>query len=59
MLIDEVERLKKLVAMIHALEDTLMNTSFMPLPEQKKVHEEIRALKDEMDTLEKRTRRKV
>jgi cell division protein FtsB len=58
MLIDEIERIKKLVAKIHALEDKLMNTSFMPMAEQKKLHDEIRALKDEMDMLEKRTRRK-
>ncbi len=58
MLIDELERIKKLVASIHALEDKLVNTSFMPLSEQKKLHDEIRKLKDEMDILEKRTRRK-
>lgn len=58
MLIDELERIKKLVASIRALEDKLVNTSFMPLPEQKRLHDEIRKLKGEMDMLEKRTRRK-
>ena len=34
------------------------STIFMPMAEQKKLHDEIRTLKDEMDMLEKRTRRK-
>lgn len=58
MLTDAIDRIKRLVATIHKLEDKLMNTSFMPLAEQQKVHDEIRKLKDEMDMLEKRTRRK-
>lgn len=58
MLIDEIDRIKKLIAKIHALEDTLMKASFMPLAEQKRLHDDIRKLKDELDMLEKRTRRK-
>ncbi len=52
------ERVKNIVTRIKALEDKLMNTNFMPLPEQKKVHEEIKRLREEMAILEKRTRTK-
>lgn len=58
MLINEIDRIKKLVAAIRALEDKLVSASFMPMSEQAKLHAEIRKLKDEMDMLEKRTRRK-
>jgi hypothetical protein len=51
------ERIKSLVNNIQKLEDKLMNTGFLPMSEQQKIHEEIRKLKDEMDKLERRTRK--
>ena len=50
------ERIKNLVNNIQKLEDKLMNTGFLPMSEQKKIHDEIKKLKDEMDALERRTR---
>ena len=50
------ERIKALVNSIQKLEDKLINTGFLPMSEQKKIHEEIRKLKEEMDKLERRTR---
>ena len=50
------ERIKNLVNNIQKLEDKLMNTGFLPMSEQQKIHEEIRKLKEEMDKLERRTR---
>ena len=50
------ERIKALVNSIQKLEDKLMNTRFLPMSEQQKIHEEIRKLKEEMDKLERRTR---
>ena len=57
MLINQLDRIRKIVSRIHELEDKLMNTSFMPMSEQQKIHEEIRRLKEEMTTLEKQTRK--
>ena len=51
------ERIKTLVKKIQTLEDRLMNTAFLPMSEQQKIHAEIKKLKDEMDTLERRTRK--
>ena len=51
------ERIKNLVNNIQKLEDKLMNTGFLPMSEQKKIHDEIKKLKDEMDALERRTRK--
>jgi polyhydroxyalkanoate synthesis regulator phasin len=50
------ERIKALVNSIQKLEDKLMNTGHLPMSEQKKIHEEIRKFKEEMDKLERRTR---
>ena len=36
----------------------LVNTSFMPLSEQKKLHDEIKKLREEINVLERRTRPK-
>lgn len=58
MLINELDSIKKLVAQIHQLEDKLVNTSFMPLSEQKKLHDEIKKLREEINVLERRTRPK-
>ncbi|GEM_PF-6655059 len=58
MLMNELDRIKKLVAQIHTLEDKLVNTSFMPMSEQKKLHDEIKRLREEINLLEKRTRPK-
>ncbi|HRK37530.1 MAG TPA: hypothetical protein PK347_04010 [Burkholderiaceae bacterium] len=55
---NELDRIKKLVAQIHTLEDKLVNTSFMPMSEQKKLHDEIKRLREEINLLEKRTRPK-
>lgn len=57
MLINQLDRIKKLVFGIQALEDRLMKASFMPLSEQQKIHGEIRKLKEELTILEKRTRK--
>lgn len=51
------ERIKALVKNIQTLEDKLMNSGYLPMSEQTKIHEEIRKLKDEMDKLERRTRK--
>ena len=52
-----IERVKTLVKNIQTLEDKLMNTSYLPMAEQQKIHAEIKKLKDEMDKLERRTRK--
>jgi hypothetical protein len=51
------ERIKTLVNNIQKLEDKLMNAGFLPMSEQQKIHAEIKKLKDEMDALERRTRK--
>jgi hypothetical protein len=51
------ERIKLLVKNIQTLEDKLMNTRFLPMSEQQKIHAEIKKLRDEMDKLERRTRK--
>ena len=51
------ERIKTLVKNIQTLEDKLMNTRFLPMAEQQKLHAEIKKFKDEMDKLERRTRK--
>lgn len=51
------ERIKSLVKNIQTLEDKLMNTGYLPMSEQNKIHDEIRKLKEEMDKLERRTRK--
>lgn len=58
MLISQLDRVKTLVKKIKDLEDRLVNTSFMSLKDQQKLHEEIKRLRDEMDLLEKRTRQR-
>ena len=50
-------RVKKIVTTIQQLEDKLMSTSFLPMTEQQKIHEEIKLLKEEMALLERRTRK--
>lgn len=51
------ERIKTLVNNIQKLEDKLMNTAFLPMSEQQKIHAELKKYKDEMDMLERRTRK--
>ncbi len=51
------ERIKTLVKNIQTLEDKLMNSSFLPMSEQQKIHAEIKKYKEEMDMLERRTRK--
>ncbi|MDD2741567.1 MAG: hypothetical protein PHV02_04790 [Rhodocyclaceae bacterium] len=51
------ERIKTLVNNIQKLEDKLMNTGFLPMSEQQKIHTEIKKLKEEMEKLERRTRK--
>lgn len=58
MLIDQIDRVKGLVKKIQELEHKLVNTSFMPLEEQRKLHDEIRRYKEEMALLEQRTRQR-
>ena len=43
---------------INELENKLMNSSFMPMVEQKKIHDEIKKYKAEMELLERRTKPK-
>lgn len=52
------ERIKTLVNTIQKLEDKLMHTAFLPMSELQKIHDEIKKLKNEMETLERRTRKK-
>jgi hypothetical protein len=52
-----IERIRTLVKNIQTLEDKLMNTAFLPMSEQQKIHAEIKKLKEEMDKLERRTRK--
>ena len=56
MFITPYERIKNLTQSIQKLEFKLMNTSFIPLVEQSKIHEEIKRCKDEIKLLEKRTK---
>ena len=43
--------------LIKQLEDKLMNTTLLPMTEQNKIHAEIRKYKEEMELLERRTRK--
>jgi hypothetical protein len=58
MFITPFERVKNLMGKINELENKLMNASFMPMAEQKKIHEEIKKYKAEMELLERRTKPK-
>lgn len=58
MLINQLDRVKDLVNKIKKLEDKLMNTSFLPMDDQRKIHEEIKRYREEIDMLEKRTRQR-
>jgi hypothetical protein len=51
-----MERVKQLINELHKLEDKLMNTGFMPMREQTKIHEEIKRLKEAIATLERRVK---
>lgn len=52
------DRIKRLSNKIRELEDKLMNTYFLPVAEQNKMHAEIRKCKEELDVLERQTRSK-
>lgn len=51
------DKIKTIVSNIKKLEDKLMNTAFLPMVEQNKIHEQIRKYKEEMELLERRTRK--
>ncbi len=51
-----VGRIRDVAAQIKALEARLMSNSVIPMSEQALIHAEIRRLKKEQETLEKRTR---
>jgi coenzyme F420-reducing hydrogenase delta subunit len=51
-----LDQVKNLVKKIQILEDKLMNTSFMSMQEQQKLHEEIKRYRAEIDLMERRTR---
>lgn len=51
------DKIKTISSNIKKLEDKLMNTAFLPMVEQNKIHAEIRKLKEEMELLERRTRK--
>lgn len=51
------DKIKTLVSKIKQLEDKLMNTTLLPMTEQNKIHAEIRKYKEEMELLERRTRK--
>jgi hypothetical protein len=51
-----VGRIRDVAAQIKALEDRLMSNKIIPMSEQAIIHAEIRLLKKEQETLEKRTR---
>jgi hypothetical protein len=51
-------RIKTIVTKIQQLQDKLANANFMPMAEQKKHHDEIKKLREEMALLEKRTKPK-
>lgn len=50
------DRIKKLTEKIKQLEDRLMNANHLSLAEQRQIHEEIKRITGELDTLERRTR---
>lgn len=58
MFITPYERVKTLTTKINQLEDKLMKTAFIPMAEQKKIHDEIRKCREEMELLERRTKPK-
>lgn len=58
MLIHPLDQVKNLVEKIKDLEDKLVNTSFLTLEDQKKLHQEIKRHKDEIELLERRTRQR-
>lgn len=51
------DKIKTISSNINKLEDKLLNTAFLPMVEQNKIHAEIRKLKEEMELLERRTRK--
>lgn len=51
------DKIKTISSNIKKLEDRLMNTAFLPMVEQNKIHAEIRKHKEEMELLERRTRK--
>ena len=57
MFVNAYDKIKTLVTKIKQLEDKLMNTGLLPMTEQNKIHAEIRKCKEEMDLLERRTRK--
>lgn len=57
MYVTPFERIKTLIDNINKLEEKLMNTRMLPMSEQTKIHAEIRKCKEEMETLERRTRK--
>ena len=57
MFVNAYDKIKTLVTKIKQLEDKLMNTGLLPMTEQNKIHAEIRKCKEEMELLERRTRK--
>ena len=53
-----VGRIRDVAARIKSLEDRLMSNKILPMSEQTKIHTELRSLREEQDTLEKRTRQR-
>ena len=51
-----VGRIRDISARIKLLEDKLMSNKVIPMREQSVIHAEIRKLREELETLEKRTR---
>lgn len=51
------DKIKTISGNIKQLEDKLMNTAFLPMVEQNKIHEQIRKYREEMELLERRTRK--
>ena len=51
-----VGRIRDVAAQIKALEERLMRNRTIPMNEQSIIHAEIRRLRKEQDTIEKRTR---
>ena len=51
-----IGRIRDISNKIKVLEDRLMSNGVIPVAEQARIHEELRNLRKELETLEKRTR---